>query len=351
MSSEHELIGHEPARTALRAALRRAALPHALILSGPSGIGKRLLARWLVAARWCSAAEVPCGHCSSCRKVDAGQHPDVEIVERNPSREQDPQELGSRTEITVDQIRRGLLPALSLRSLEGQGRAAIIDDADTLNEAAQNALLKTLEEPPEGCLLILVCAHEDALLDTVRSRCQAVRLAPLDDADMARLFPGADAAERKLARGRPGRLAELAGLDVAGLGALLEAVLAGGMSGTAFARAAQDFVVQHGELVAGREARPDKQGKAGKDAGTDRDADASHRLVAELLLAHWRELLAGLAPPAADAGLVQDALLELGADLSRNIPAAVAWTATGLALARAHSIAHLVPAGGAAPHA
>ncbi len=351
MSSEGELVGHVAARHALRAALRRKALPHALILSGPSGIGKRLLARWLVAARWCEAREVPCGTCASCRKVDAGQHPDVEIVARNPSREQDPQELGSRTEITVDQIRRGLIPALSLRSLEGQGRAAIIDDADTLNEAAQNALLKTLEEPPGNCLLILVCAHEDALLDTVRSRCQAVRLAPLTEDEMARLFPDAESAALRLARGRPGRFADLSGLDVAGLGALLERTLAGDMPGTAFGRAAQDLVARHLQLAADAEGKLDKPGKAGKDSGSERDADASHRLVAELMLAHWRELLAGPAPPAADPQQVQEALLEFAADLGRNIPAAVAWTATGLALARAHSIAHLVPAGGKGPHA
>jgi DNA polymerase III subunit delta' len=323
MSSDAWLTGHAEARRALLAALRRGALPHALILSGPSGIGKRRLARWLVAARWCAAADPPCGACRSCRTVAAGQHPDVEIVERNPPKERDPHELGSRTEITVDQVRKGLLPALSLRAVEGQGRAAIVDDADTLNEAAQNALLKTLEEPPGNCLLVLVCAHEDALLDTVRSRCQAVRLAPLDDAQMSTLFPDADPAAVRLARGRPGRLAELSGLDAAGLGALLESVLSGAMTGTAFARAVQDAVARH---VQGLPAQP------------ERDADRSHRLVAELLLAHWRELLAGPAPPAADARAVQDALLELAADLSRNIPPSVGWVATGLALARAHSI-------------
>ncbi|HTE05788.1 MAG TPA: hypothetical protein VK824_06295, partial [Planctomycetota bacterium] len=118
MSSELELTGHEEARRALGAALRRGSLPHALILSGPSGIGKRRLAQWLVAARWCGSPTPPCGTCSSCRKVAGGQHPDLELLSRNPGKDRDPEELGSRTEITVDQVRRGLLPALSLRPLE-----------------------------------------------------------------------------------------------------------------------------------------------------------------------------------------------------------------------------------------
>jgi DNA polymerase III subunit delta' len=345
MSSELELVGHEAARRALRAALRRGSLPHALIFSGPSGIGKRRLAQWLIAARWCAEPEPPCGRCSSCRKVAGGQHPDVELVSRNPGKERDPEELGSRTEITVDQVRRGLLPALSLHSVEGQGRAALIDDADTLNEAAQNALLKTLEEPPPGCLLMLICAHEDALLDTVRSRCQVVRLSPLDDAEMERLFPGEDRELLRLARGRPGRLAELSGIDASALGALLRDVLSGALPGSAFGRAVQDVVAHHVESGA-----DEPRAMTGGEA--ERDAESSHRLVAELLLAHWRELLTGpVPPPAADPPSVQDALLELGSDLGRHIPAAVAWTAAGLALARAHSIAHLVPERPSAPYA
>jgi DNA polymerase III subunit delta' len=350
------LAGHREARRALLAALARGALPHALLFSGESGIGKRRLAEWLVAARWCQApvaGEGPCGDCPSCRKVASGQHPDLEVVERNPPKERDPDELGSRTGITVDQIRRGLLPALALRAVEGRGRAAIIDDAESLNEAAQNALLKTLEEPPDGCLVVLVCAHEEALLDTVRSRCQSVRLGPLDAGEMEALFPDADPGVLRLAAGRPGSVVALSGLDVGGLGTLLEQTLQGKVGGAAFARRVQDLVAGRADAAEAARAGAVPSGAA---AGTEeRDADADHRLVAELLLRHWRDLMARETAPAAgphdasrselaaDPRLVQEALLELAADLVRHIPPAVAWAAAGQALARARGSARVGP--------
>jgi DNA polymerase III delta' subunit len=205
--ADGDLAGHEELRRALLAALRRGALPHALLLTGEGGSGKRRLAEWLAAARWCAAEPPPCLTCRSCRLVSTGNHPDLHVLVRNPPREQDPDELGSRHEITVDQVRRGLIPALGVRPLEGRGRTVIIDGADELNEAAQNALLKTLEEPPHGTLLLLLAAHADALLDTVRSRCQELRLFPLTAEVLRALFPDADDERLRLAAGRPGRLA------------------------------------------------------------------------------------------------------------------------------------------------
>jgi DNA polymerase-3 subunit delta' len=308
--ADGDLAGHEELRRALLAALRRGALPHALLLTGETGLGKRRLAQWLAAARWCSAEAPPCGSCRSCRLVATGNHPDLHLLVRNPSREEDPDELGSRHEITVDQVRRGLIPALGVRALEGHGRTVIIDGADELNEAAQNALLKTLEEPPPGTLLLLLAAHADALLDTVRSRCQELRLFPLGADALHALFPDADEARLRLAAGRPGRLAELQRLDVGALLRALDAVLDGACSGSAFAAAVE-------QVVAAR-----------ADARTE-DEEAAHRLAAEVCLAHLRDRLAagGPAPEGAAA-----ALLELAMDLRRHIPPGVAWVATGIEL-------------------
>jgi DNA polymerase III delta' subunit len=308
--ADGDLAGHEELRRALLSALRRSALPHALLLTGEAGLGKRRLAQWLAAARWCAAEPPPCLTCRSCRLVATGNHPDLHVLVRNPPKEQDPDELGSRHEITVDQVRRGLIPALGVRPLEGRGRTVIIDGADELNEAAQNALLKTLEEPPHGTLLLLLAAHADALLDTVRSRCQELRLFPLTADALRALFPDADEERLHLAAGRPGRLAELTRLDVAALLRALDEVLDGALSGSAFAAAVE-------QVVAAR-----------ADGGAD-DEDAAHRLAAEVCLARLRDRLAagGPAPEGAAA-----ALLELATDLRRHIPPGVAWLAAGIEL-------------------
>ena len=100
MSSE--LAGHQEVRRAVHSALRRGALPHALIVTGESGIGKRRFAEWIVQAAWCeeSSGEArPCGTCIPCRKVSTGHHPDLIFVRRDPD-----DEHGSRHEITVNQI-------------------------------------------------------------------------------------------------------------------------------------------------------------------------------------------------------------------------------------------------------
>ena len=303
-------LGHAAVRQSLLAVMHRGFLPHALLIVGESGLGKRAFAEWVAAARWCAGAQPPCGACRSCRLVASGNHPDVHVLLRNPPPETDPDELGSRHEITVDQVRRGLLPALALRPVEGRGRTVIIDRADELNEAAQNALLKTLEEPPPSALLLLLAAHADALLDTVRSRCQELRLAPLGDDELQALFPDLPAERLALACGRPGRVRELMRLDVEGLQRALDDALDGRSPGSAFARAAQDVV-------------------AARSEPGDDDADAAHRLAAEVCLARLRDrMVQGLPVPERAPA----AFFELATDLRRHIPAAVAWVAAGIEL-------------------
>ncbi len=161
--------GHERAREFLRAAIVQERLPHALLFAGPDGVGKRSLALALVAWLQCeAAADDACGDCGACRQVQAGSHPDLQLV----------QVAAGKKEIGIDRIRE-LKRFMQLQPVRGKAKVAVIDDAHLLTVAAQNALLKMLEEPPARSFLFLISASPDALLATVRSRCQRLQFAPL----------------------------------------------------------------------------------------------------------------------------------------------------------------------------
>lgn len=138
-------------------------LPHALLLAGPAGIGKSRLALSLVQWLLCEAPRggLACGRCHACHMSTAGTHPDLSLVE--------PVETGKM--IRIDQIRE-LVDFAGRTPQYGGYRVALIMPAQAMNRAAQNALLKTLEEPGENTLLLLVCDQVSQLLPTVRSRCQ-----------------------------------------------------------------------------------------------------------------------------------------------------------------------------------
>jgi DNA polymerase-3 subunit delta' len=211
--------GHERACDFLRTAVGNGRLAHALLFAGADGIGKRSVA--LAFAAWVHCAEVDgttassdaCGACASCRQIAAGSHPDVQLVSV----------ASGKKEIGVDRIRE-LKRFMQLRPMLGMTKVAIIDEAPLLTVAAQNALLKTLEEPPDHSLLILVASNPDALLPTVRSRCQRLRFTPLPVELVARIVASAagidTAAARELAvlaEGSPGRALTL-GRAVVGAG-------------------------------------------------------------------------------------------------------------------------------------
>jgi DNA polymerase-3 subunit delta' len=162
------MIGHERTARSLLSALERERLPHALLFTGPEGIGKFLAASELAARILCAADQPPCGTCNACVQVAAETHPDLFIVRR----------AEGKKEIGVD-LARSLKRFASLRPAHARRKIALIDDADRLSVAAQNALLKTLEEPPGAALIVLVTASPGALLPTVRSRLQRIRFEPL----------------------------------------------------------------------------------------------------------------------------------------------------------------------------
>ena len=187
-----DVAGHRALIALLARAVSRDILPPTLLFAGPDGVGKRRVALALAQAINCEAPvgapikakssgaegaggleRDACGSCQSCQRIARGVHGDVILVE--------PGETGS---IKIEQAR-DIIDRASYRPFEGRRRVVIIDEADTLVREAQNALLKTLEEPPPGSVFILVSSRPDALLPTVRSRCPRLRFGRLSAAEVA----------------------------------------------------------------------------------------------------------------------------------------------------------------------
>lgn len=201
---------HRQAWDMLLARRRSGTLPHALLLRGHSGLGKNYFALLLAQGLLCEQAPAdgfPCGGCRSCRLFLAGSHPDVLSVS--------PAEEGKA--ILIDQIR-DLCAYTALKSQRAGYQVAIISPAERMNTAAVNSLLKTLEEPTEQTLLVLVSARPNLLPATIRSRCQQVQFnEPPQDMALAWLAPHIGDRDPELlldlAGGAPLHALELAGTE------------------------------------------------------------------------------------------------------------------------------------------
>ena len=151
---------------------------HAYLISGPRGTGKKSVARLCTMAALCRGeGEKPCGQCGPCRRVLSDTHPDVHTIV---------QEKGKQT-IGVG-VLRDALAEVGVKSFEGTTKALIFPEAERMTPAAQNCLLKTLEEPPQDTVLFLITDQPGALLPTIVSRCRVIRFHPLS----------AEEAERRL---------------------------------------------------------------------------------------------------------------------------------------------------------
>ncbi|HWQ13385.1 MAG TPA: DNA polymerase III subunit delta' [Roseiflexaceae bacterium] len=174
------IVGHEWAVDFLRRSIAGGRAAHAYLLSGPQGVGKSLLAQRLAQALNCEAGDAgPCLACRACRRIERGNHPDV----RSAGMETQgaglkPEEAARQKELKIDTVREWLRD-VSLRPYEGRRRVFILHDAERLSEAASNAMLKTLEEPPPYATLVLVAHTAGDLLPTVVSRCQPLKLRPV----------------------------------------------------------------------------------------------------------------------------------------------------------------------------
>jgi DNA polymerase-3 subunit delta' len=202
------ILGHKPTIERLWSSLARGTLHHALLFEGPVGVGKRTVAVRLAMAANCertSGPDAPCGECPACRLIEQGTHPDV--VTLSPTEEQ------STATIPVDRIRE-VVRQTGYHRYAARRRMILIDPTEALRPEAANALLKTLEEPPENTGFILIATHASALLPTVVSRCQRFRFGPVPAEELVPWLSrrGVETPERLARRslGCPGRALELA---------------------------------------------------------------------------------------------------------------------------------------------
>lgn len=161
------LVGNEKLRDTLLSAIQADRLPHALLIEGDEGLGRHTLASYLAKASLCDDNERPCSICNSCHLFDVGTHPDYVFV--SP-------EDGKKS-ITVDMVREVRSTAFIKPHIASR-RVFVFDRCDNMDERAQNALLKVLEEPPKGVIFILITTSRTVLLDTIISRCTVLTLSP-----------------------------------------------------------------------------------------------------------------------------------------------------------------------------
>lgn len=194
-----DFSGRGAAVRSLLTAYRVGAPPHAALLFGPPGVGKRSLAALLARSLHCAGDEKPCGVCGGCRRYLAGSHPDAYRIPAQKS-------------VGVDEVR-ALIAKLHAAPYEGGFRTVIVEEAGAMTPQAQNCLLKTLEEPPAKTCFLLTATSLPQLLPTIRSRCALVRVPPMstDAVAEALVQNGVDAA----------RAAELAALSNGSVGEAL----------------------------------------------------------------------------------------------------------------------------------
>lgn len=175
-----DVFGQGSALDTLRRAYLADRLPHGLLFAGPIGVGKALTARALATLFLCErpAAANPCGTCESCTLMSAGTHPDFHSVYRQLIRLE--KDTSKARDLTIDVIRDYLVAPANLKAVMSRGKVFVVEEADLMNAAAQNSMLKTLEEPAGRTLIILLTDQPNALLQTIRSRCQLISFASLD---------------------------------------------------------------------------------------------------------------------------------------------------------------------------
>ena len=167
MSGFSNVYGHEDIIESLKKSLAADSYSHAYIFDGIAGVGKRLLAGLFAKALLCTQSARPCDECISCRAFDARNHPDIIFVSSD------------KRSIGVEDIRDQVGSAVHIRPYKYKHKIFILDNADKMSVQAQNALLKTLEEPPSYAVFLLISTNINNFLPTILSRCVTLKLKPL----------------------------------------------------------------------------------------------------------------------------------------------------------------------------
>ena len=166
---QNPIIGHQQIIEQLQHTVASDRIAGAYLFAGPTGVGKEKVARYFAQLIFCQQDAQPptvCGACLACRKVDSGNHPDLQFIRPDGS------------ELKIGQIRE-LQKQIIYQPLEANRKVYILTDVDRMNDPAENSLLKTLEEPPASSVLILLTSNIRALLPTTRSRCQILQFHPM----------------------------------------------------------------------------------------------------------------------------------------------------------------------------
>ena len=171
MSGFKDVVGHTEIIEYMKNAVKQDKVSHAYILNGPKGSGKKLLAKLFAQALQCeNNGDEPCNKCHSCRQAMSGNHPDIiRVTHEKPN------------SISVDEIRVQINEDIQVKPYNGKYKIYIVPDADLMTVQAQNALLKTIEEPPSYAVIFLLTENADSLLPTICSRCVMLKLRNIKD--------------------------------------------------------------------------------------------------------------------------------------------------------------------------
>lgn len=197
-----DIVGNEDLKERLGRAISAKEFPHACILEGAVGTGKRTMATRIAMALSCErrddpTAALPCMSCRSCRKILSGNSPDLILTGRE-----------DKASIGVEPIR-AIRESVCVSPNDGDFKVYVVEDAHLLTVQAQNAFLLTLEEPPAYCVFLLLCERATALLETVRSRAPIFRIEPLPRRVVADALTEREESARRLASASPAEFAEL----------------------------------------------------------------------------------------------------------------------------------------------
>lgn len=176
MPGFNNIVGHKQVKEHLQNAMKLSKISHAYIFNGEKGSGKKLLAAAFAEALQCEAGEnKPCGQCKSCKQAENRNHPDIiRVIHEKPN------------SIGVEEVREQLVNSVQIKPYSSKYKVYIIADAEKMTPQAQNAILKTIEEPPEYAVILLLTTNAQSFLPTILSRCVMLSMKPIPDEQVKR---------------------------------------------------------------------------------------------------------------------------------------------------------------------